>query len=876
MAKFPLEQFMGFARALRIDSKERGLMRLGDSLLGTQRWVLEKIVRGLEEGRHEFVTLKCLHPDTRVLRSNLRWVAIRNVCPGDELVAFDENKGVSGERRMRTAVVKAKWSSLQKSVLIRFTDGRKVIATGDHRFLCQTWGGTVLVWKPVSKMRVGEKIRTVVNPWDDVAEFDDGWMGGIIDGEGHLRKAGVSGVGVGITQTEGKVLDRIHRYLDDRGYHYNLHVDERVPGKNSKLGNKPCHRLTVHRMGEAMRLLGTTRPSRMIESPWWEGKGLPGKKIPGLAFAEISSIEPLHEQEMVDIETTTGTFIAEGLASHNCRQAGISTISLALDLFWLFRHRGMTGVLAVHEDTARDQFRSTLELYYSSLPDEWRRPIRDHNRNQLVLTSGTKLLYRVAGTRKTGKGSLGRSSAPSFLHATEMSSWGDVEGFASLRASLAQKNENRLYHWESTARGFENLFYDQWEEAKQAASMEAIFVSWWANEMYRIGEDDPLYSVYWGASGRMTPEEKAWSREVRMLYGFEIEDEQLAWYRWLAAEQQQDEQLRLQEYPWTETQAFQSSGSQFFSAGELSRLYTEVNKRRHPDYYRITYRDEFTQTQIVSCTAKQATLKVWEQPEERGFYVLGADPAYGSSERADSFCLSVWRVWSDKAIQVAEYTDYAITTAQFAWAIAYLCGAYGPCTFNLEVSGPGHAVLNEIQNMRKERALGSSVNRPVLKDVLGSMRDFLYRKYDSIYGTPGAIHTQTSFQMKERMMNTYRDYVERKMADPRSKELVGEMANVTREAGSAPAAPAHRRDDRVIAAALAILAWNDQVRTKLMAQSLTYEQYQRTLEQRKAVTPGTQAVGERIVRDYFKKLGILQVKQDVISTGVRVYKPRKA
>ena len=92
-----------------------------------------------------------------------------------------------------------------------------------------------------------------------------------------------------------------------------------------------------------------------------------------------------------------------------CRQAGISTISLALDLFWLFRHRGMTGMLAVHEDTARDQFRSTLELYYSSLPDEWKRPIKDHNRNQLVLTTGTKLLYRVAGTKKSGKGSLGLS-----------------------------------------------------------------------------------------------------------------------------------------------------------------------------------------------------------------------------------------------------------------------------------------------------------------------------------------------------------------------------------------------------------------------------------------------------------------------------------
>jgi len=558
-----------------------------------------------------------------------------------------------------------------------------------------------------------------------------------------------------------------------------------------------------------------------------------------------------------------------------CRQAGISTISLALDLFWLFRHRGMTGMLAVHEDTARDQFRSTLELYYNSLPDDWKRPIRDHNRNQLVLSTGTKLLYRVAGTRKTGKGSLGRSSAPSYLHATEMSSWGDTEGFASLRASLAQKNENRLYHWESTARGFENLFYDQWEEAKTAASMEAIFVSWWANEMYRLERNDPLFRVYYGPSGRLTQEEKAWSREVRQSYGVEIEEEQIAWWRWLSAEQQQDESLRLQEYPWTEHQAFQASGSQFFNATELSRLYAESNKAKNPDYYRLTFRDDFVSTEVISATAKTATLKVWANPAQRGFYVLGADPAYGSSENADGFCISVWRVWADRAEQVAEYVDYEITTAQFAWAIAYLCGAYGPCTFNLEVSGPGHAVLNEIQNMRKERAFGSAVNRPIFRDVLGSMRDFLYRKYDSIYGTPGAIHTQTSFQMKERMMNTYRDYVERKMAAPISRELVGEMANIVREAGSAPAAPIHRKDDRVIAAALAILAWNDQVRTKLMAQGLSYEDYTRKMEMESKAAPAPQQVGTRMVRDYMKKMGILQVKSDVINTGTKVYRGRK-
>ena len=556
------------------------------------------------------------------------------------------------------------------------------------------------------------------------------------------------------------------------------------------------------------------------------------------------------------------------------RQAGISTISLALDLFWLFKHKGINGMLVVHEDTARDQFRSTLELYYSSLPDEWKRPIKDHNRNQLVLTTGTRLLYRVAGTKRTGKGSLGRSSAPSFLHATEMSSWGDQEGYASLRASLAQKNPDRLYHWESTARGFENLFYDQWEASKTAASQKSIFVSWWAQDMYRWARDSSLYKIYYGESGRFTAQEKEWSKEVKQLYAVEIDDEQIAWWRWLCAEQQPDESIRLQEYPWTEHQAFQSTGSQFFSPVELSRLYQEVNRIPNPEYYRLLFKDNFIDTQINASNAKNATLKVWRNPEKHGFYVLGADPAYGSSENADAFCISVWRVWADHAEQVAEYVDYGITTAHFAWAIAYLCGAYGPCTFNLEVSGPGHAVLNEIQNMRKERVFGLAQARPVLRDVLGSMRDFLYRKYDSIYGTPGAIHTQTNFQMKERMMNNFRDYVERKMACPTSRDLVSEMSSVERQSGSAPGAPTHRSDDRVISAALAVLAWNDQVRPKLMANGLMYKnQQQKAIEES---TPATAATGSRMVRQYMKDLGILYNKQQAGQANVKTARPSRA
>ena len=550
-----------------------------------------------------------------------------------------------------------------------------------------------------------------------------------------------------------------------------------------------------------------------------------------------------------------------------CRQAGISTLSLALDMFWMMRHKGMTGMLAVHEDTARDQFRSTLELYYAGLTDQWKRPIKDHNRNQLVLSTGTKLLYRVAGTKKTGGGALGRSSALSFLHATEMSSWGDPEGFASLRASLAQKNENRFYHWESTARGY-NMFYDQWHEAQNAVSQQCIFVSWWANEFYRYARDSEVYRAYYGPNGRLSTQEREWSKEVKSLYGVEIDDEQIAWWRWLTAEQQSDEAIRLQEFPWTEAQAFQASGSQFFNALVLSQLFQKVARIKKPEMYRLRFGDEFRQTEIHQANSKNCTLKVWENPVRGAFYVLGADPAYGSSEDADSFVCSVWRVWADNAQQVAEFSDVNMTTAQFAWVIAYLAGAYSPCTYNLEINGPGQAVLNELQNMRKERVVGLPESRPILKDVMKSMREFMYRKYDSVYGSAGALHTQTTFQMKERMMNNMRDYIERNMATISSKELLEEMKSIVREGGSAPSASSNAHDDRVIAAALALLAWNDQVRTRLMTLNL-YKQSEEE-EIARATKSGIEVAGPSLVRSYLKDIGVLQSQRDALVSNVRV------
>jgi hypothetical protein len=110
------------------------------------------------------------------------------------------------------------------------------------------------------------------------------------------------------------------------------------------------------------------------------------------------------------------------------RQLGITTISLALDLYWHFTHPGLQGTLTTDTEENRDMFRSTLAMYMDGLPKEYRIPILAHNRNQLSLKNRSRIFYQVAGLR--AKGSLGRGKAITYLHGTETSSWGDEEGLA--------------------------------------------------------------------------------------------------------------------------------------------------------------------------------------------------------------------------------------------------------------------------------------------------------------------------------------------------------------------------------------------------------------------------------------------------------------
>lgn len=526
------------------------------------------------------------------------------------------------------------------------------------------------------------------------------------------------------------------------------------------------------------------------------------------------------------------------------RQLGISTISLALTLYWLFAHKGLQGALVTDSDDNKTKFRSTLQMYIRSLVPGWRVKggIETHNRSEMILGNRSRLGYFVAGKKKGSD--LGRASSANYLHATECSSWGDEEGFQSFVSTLAESNPNRLYIWESTARGY-NHYYEMWETAKNSVSQMAIFIGWWRNEFYAIPRDDARYKTYW--DGAPTSDELVWLSEIVELYGVSLNDMQIAWWRWKMAEDIKDETTMFQEYPPTEQYAFQLTGSKFFSVERVNLAFSRA-QTQEPAHFRYKFGMHFEQTQFLDTNEANSELKMWAPPDPDGVYVLGADPAYGSSEWADQFAIQVLRCFSDRVVQVAQYASTDINEAQFAWIIAHLAGSYSPCMVILEMMGPGGAVFNELQNIKRYAGPRTPANSN-LYDVIGKQRDYLWRKPDSVFGGL-SYQWQTNSKEKMRMMSTFRSYFEREMIEVNAPDCVAQFRHIRRD-GDQVGGEGRAKDDLVISLGIAVIGWNDWIRREMEAGNRTY-----AIEMRPKDAPRMLNPVEKSVHRFFIGRGI--------------------
>ena len=515
------------------------------SFNAAQRYLHERLEEQRQRtGKVRALTLKgrqqgcCLDPSTRVLTADLRWVEIGSVLAGDRLVAVDEQTsslrpGAGGGRgrRMRTSTVVAAVHFMMPTYRITLDDGVQLVCTGLHRWLVRK-SQTQWAWRAIEGVvgdnrdgiRVGDKLRSITRVWGE-SSLDDAWFGGMIDGEGSLDcSPSRTGVRLAISQRSGAVLDRMEGHCRERMYGHYIVSDDGP--RRTKLGLDPVHAVNLSSLSEMFRAIGLSRPVRFLGKEWWDGKSMPDN-----GERTIVAIEPEQEREVVDIQTSTGTFLANGIVSHN------STYVEARFYHRVTHSHGVQAFILTHEDEASKNIFGMAQRFHGRSP-AWVRPqVNASNARELLfgrLDSG----YRVAtaGTKDTG-----RSATIQLFHGSEVAFWPHADDHAAGALQAVPDAPGTEIILESTSAGPSGWFYRRWQEAsKGVGDFIAVFIPWFWQAEYRRPVD-PDFAP--------TAEEQEYQR----LYGVDLE--QLSWRRAKVVELGGVWHFR-REYPATPEEAF--------------------------------------------------------------------------------------------------------------------------------------------------------------------------------------------------------------------------------------------------------------------------------------------------------------------------------
>lgn len=248
----------------------------------------------------------CALPDTRVLTTDLDWLPVEKVEPGQRVIGFDEHAGRTA--RYREAIVVANPAVVQPSYEV-VTDKGTINVSANHRFVSMR-AKEARAWRTPSGLLPGDRLAYMGKPWDRDESWEGGWLAGFYDGEGHLsgyettrrRNANV----LVCSQNPGATADRALAILRAKGFDYTIRSDPstgvlkwHLRGPNVKL-----------------RFLGSIRPSRLLATAEraWKGHCTFNNAA---SAAVVERVRYLGDELVYAVGTTTRTLVTDGYLSHN-------------------------------------------------------------------------------------------------------------------------------------------------------------------------------------------------------------------------------------------------------------------------------------------------------------------------------------------------------------------------------------------------------------------------------------------------------------------------------------------------------------------------------------------------------------------------------
>lgn len=315
------------------------------------------------------------------------------------------------------------------------------------------------------------------------------------------------------------------------------------------------------------------------------------------------------------------------------RQAGMSLLWRLFVLHQVITRPGVTAI------SIADKL---------ALPEQWVRGCRTLVRQiteqvedgpELKASSAHELYFESQASRYfigSAEGQTpGMGETIQVIHCSEVASWRNPDVILSDLIPAVPPGENTYIIQESTGRAYGDWWFQRYYESKRGENeYRAVFLPWFIQPEYKVDGET------WEKLGKLSDREKltiqsaeGYAEADGKLVGFEgVSPEQLSWRRFmLNTEFHGDEDLFANQYPATEEESFLSGGGSVFSPDQV-RIARETVRKPIWTGDIVPEQSDPSKFALVEGTGG---LTIWENPDERYHYVIGADVQWGTKDTAD-------------------------------------------------------------------------------------------------------------------------------------------------------------------------------------------------------------------------------------------------
>lgn len=195
-------------------------------------------------------------------------------------------------------------------------------------------------------------------------------------------------------------------------------------------------------------------------------------------------------------------------------------------------------------------------------------PMKTSRRDEIQTAKGSKYTVVTANNDQVTRG-LGVN----WLHLSEFGFYENAEIVHDAVMQTVSDKAGTGIIIESTANGMDNLFYEMWVKAQRGESdWFPLFVPWWQGAENRMEVPDEFKERVLGALDQ---------DELYAMQQYKLDIHQMAWLLWTRRNKCSTTDIRKQEYPSWDMEAFLASGRPVFDQRRLE----ELRRKASPPYF---------------------------------------------------------------------------------------------------------------------------------------------------------------------------------------------------------------------------------------------------------------------------------------------------